>query len=108
MKELAAAEAIFAINDLTEENYSYREKYPFLDSDLPVEEWWGNLSFDEKLKVGGIAIHFHYMTANCKWNCYDGFSEVRKSQQKRIKKVYNRKDDKYFAFDPFGLFGVPK
>ena len=60
-----------------------RNQYPVLDTEyIDPETWWDILTEDQKIDVGGIAIHFKKMSANYRWDCYDTkFCDLKKSQK---------------------------
>jgi hypothetical protein len=97
-----------------------KEKYPVLKTrKKTAEEWWdslnkgkrfklcGRFSFHTKIDVGHVAMHYHQMSANYKWNCTsDKFATLTKSQQRIVKFVFERKNDKYNMFDMVGMLGL--
>jgi len=96
------------------------EKYPVLKTDkASPQEWWdslnygkkfrccGHYSYSTKIEVGSIAMHYHQMSANYKWNCTcEKFAKLTKSQQRIITVVFSKRNDKYNKFDIAGLVGL--
>lgn len=81
------------------------EKYPVFDTELlNSEDWWNSLKWEEKVDVGGIAIHYKKMNANYKWNCNEIlYKDLIKSQKKIIDFIFSKKDDNYYMFDLISL-----
>jgi hypothetical protein len=78
-----------------------RNQYPVLDTEyIDPETWWDILTEDQKIDVGGIAIHFKKMSANYRWDCYDTkFCDLKKSQKQIITFILAQKD-KYYSMFP--------
>jgi hypothetical protein len=76
-----------------------RDQYPVLDNECTnPETWWDILSFNQKMDVGSVAIHFNKMSGNYRWNTESKFCDIKKSQQKIIKFVLAQKDTNYSMF----------
>lgn len=84
-----------------------KDKYPVLKTrKRNVINWWNSLNYSDKTEVGGIAIHYHKMTANYKWSCRDKdsfYEDLTKGQQKIVNFVFSKRNDNWFMFDIGGL-----
>jgi purine nucleoside permease len=66
---------------------------------LNAEAWWDTLDYHGKVDVGGIAIHYNRMSASYRWHCGElKFKEIKKGQQRIIKYVFSKRDNKYMSF----------
>lgn len=94
---LVAAESITTLNGGAGTN---EEEYTVLKTkETKVESWWDGLDWGEKIDVGSVAIHYHKMSANYKWNCRNTpYSGLTKSQQKIIDWIFVRRFEKFQRF----------
>lgn len=99
----AIATAIVNMNELNGgKKIKLKTKYPVLKTRFKkVENWWNSLKWIEKVEVGSIAVHYHLMTPNYRFKCYDEdlFSDLSNSQKKIVKSVFNKKNDMWYMFD---------
>jgi len=118
---LAVLAFIPSLNKLNEGKGKNKDEFPVLNTEeKEVEKWWNNLNHEQRVEVGGIAIHYNEMTAGCRWGTYRWefdektkhleptglpylYSELPKSQQKRIKFVFSKKEENYSMF-PLSAF----
>jgi hypothetical protein len=94
------------------------DKWPVLKTNIPtVEEWWdslnhgkicGEYSYLNKIEVGNVSVHLRLMTPNYRsWDCSSKkFTELAKSQQKKLRIIFKEKDNNYSLFDLMGLMGL--
>jgi hypothetical protein len=53
------------------------------------------------VEVGGVAIHYHKMSANYKWKCQDGvssFEDLTNGQKKIVKFVFAQRNENWYMF----------
>ena len=102
--------ALHYLNKGKGKNYN---QYPSLKTKKrKVDTWWDGLDKDNKVDVGGAAIHFGKMSANYKWRCQDiendrkgsKFSDLTPSQKRIVKFVFEQRSKNYSMFDLVSLF----
>jgi len=83
-----------------------KDKFPSLRTRKRIiQNWWNNLSPDDKLEVGSAAIHFNMMTANFPWKCGyqehipSDFDDLSRNQKRIVKLVFSNRDEVYHPFD---------
>lgn len=94
ISELLALEKINNVDG----SYLMRYKYPVLDTELSVDEWWDSLNNNERFDVATAAIHYYLFTPNYIWWTHTNFRETKKPQQKHIKYVYDKRNEPYRMF----------
>jgi len=83
-----------------------KDKYLVLRTkEKDVVSWWNSLNYLQKVEVGSVALHYHKMTPNYKWKCYDEnkFEDLTKGQQKIVTFVFSKRNDNWYMFDIAGM-----
>lgn len=83
-----------------------KDKYPCLKTrKRNVANWWNSLKWIEKVEVGSVALHYHKITANYPWKCYDEdkFDNLTKGQKKIVSFVFSKRNSNWFMFDIAGM-----
>lgn len=83
------------------------EYFSVLNTNLTVDAWWNSLSHDDRVDIGGIAIHFNLITANCRsFNLIKDFNDLSSKQKTYIRYIYNKKDTNFSMFPMTGNIKV--
>jgi len=102
MGENLKAIAILAtvLHELDEGKGLNRDQFPVLNNEhTNPETWWDILTFNQKVEVGNVAVHYRKMSPNYRYDCYETkYKDLKKSQQKIIKFVLAEKDKNYSMF----------
>jgi hypothetical protein len=95
---VAAAPIIGELNDSIF-NGKNSEKYQSLKTDeTNVVLWWNKLNEGERVDVISLAVHYNLTTPNSRWGLGD-FDTYSKQKRKIIKTIFERRNEKYLAFD---------
>lgn len=98
-----AALAAPALAELNRGFKTNRDKFKSLKTKFrKVDRWWDSLDWKNKVDVGNAAVHFHKMTPNYCWDCYETkFADLKKSQRKIIEFVFSKR------YEPYSFFYLP-
>lgn len=84
-----------------------QDEYPFLKTDyITPEDWWNSLDYDNKIDIGGVAIHYNKISSDYKWDCgykdekrkHTPYSELKKSQRKIIADIFKQRNKPFQKF----------
>ena len=75
------------------------DKYKVLKTkENKCDNFQNNLTINDRIEIGSIAINFHKMSPNYRWNIKSDFYNLKPSQKMIINYVLKQKDKNYSMF----------